>query len=168
MSDERITTTLLEGDWWYFAARIVALISENNKRRDMADLPAIQWHSAAITGGMFFEGYLETDEPPALHLTITGANGQTYVQSKAAASLADFWRAFEADITTLARTARDIRRQAFGDRFRDLLIRYYDRRAKGESPVLRQMADEAGLNYASLRQYKIKFDAERRAAMKEE
>lgn len=168
MSDEQVTTYFLDGDWWWIAGRISAIIAEDDQRRKMADQPEIQWQAAALTGGMMFEGRMESGAPPLLHLTITGASDRIYIQAKETAPFIGFWKPVQADVTALARYARDIRRSAIGETFRDVLNRYYARRMRGESPNLRVMAEEAGVNYGSLRQYKIKYDSERRKTASDE
>lgn len=49
-------------------------------------------------------------------------------------------------------------------KFEEIVELYYQRRREGENPNLRALADEYKVNYGSLRQYKMRYDAERKRA----
>lgn len=55
------------------------------------------------------------------------------------------------------------RKWAIGTTFERILDRYYEIKARGGSPNLREMARQAGVKIGSLRQAKIRYDQRRRA-----
>jgi hypothetical protein len=60
------------------------------------------------------------------------------------------------------RYVRDLQRSTTNRIFEDLLDEFYRRRASGESPKLKDMANEyeRGAHYGALRKYKMGYDAE--------
>lgn len=70
----------------------------------------------------------------------------------------DQWKQALDMLTQAAGRAKQFHYTAIGWSFQTILDRYYDLKKRGERPKLRQMAEEAGVNYGSLRQAKIAYD----------
>jgi len=74
------------------------------------------------------------------------------------------WKKRVADIIpSIGARAYSFRRVFAARTFREILGEYYARRDAGDKPNLREMARSAHVNYASLRQAKIRYDEKRRA-----
>lgn len=58
--------------------------------------------------------------------------------------------------------AYDLRRITLGHTFTEILDAYYAAKERGERPSLNAMAEFAGVNYDSLRQAKVRYDAKLR------
>jgi hypothetical protein len=73
-----------------------------------------------------------------------------------------YWRDIMRHVQRLGAYARDLRRGALSQLFTEILDDYYDRKARGESPNLRERARAAGVKEGSLRQAKVRYDQQRR------
>jgi homoaconitase/3-isopropylmalate dehydratase large subunit len=65
-------------------------------------------------------------------------------------------------IDVITRAARDIQRKRSGSKFIEILDDYYERVDRGERVKLANLAREANVNHASLRQAKVRYDAQYR------
>jgi hypothetical protein len=164
--DQAISYTVNTGDWWWLAGYIHMYAEAAANQRQLAGFPPIRWDETPVAGGIRIEGWLE--DRSVLFLQITATKRQTFISASERFPFERFWTPIINGCLNLERNARDYQRVAIGRRFEELLNDYYHRRAMGQSPNLRAMSEEYGVNYGSLRQYKIKYDRERRRLLANE
>lgn len=145
----------LPGEWWYFAGQLRAAL--DRKRGD----PDMQWTSQPTSSGCIIHVGPHPLIMSVAHFLFVGKGDSTTLIVDIIGKLPDIQPLID-DLVEMAREARDARRGAIGETFKEILDDYYQRKARGEKPNLQEMARQAGANIGSLRQYKIRYDQARR------
>lgn len=163
MSDEHRTveiTAELAGQWWYFAGMLRAIL--NRKRQDTGS-DDWQWMNNPNPGGCILDIGPRRTRALIARALFVDKDDKTFLSVRTAGGTERIFREIVDDIKKVAYEAHEARRSSIGATFKEILEAYYAARAHGERPSLRVMADDAGANYASLRQYKIRYDKTHRS-----
>ena len=145
----------LAGEWWYFAGQLRMALG--HKQGD----PDWEWFPTPTASGCIIHiGPRLTPEKIARILFVGKGGNTTLLVHTIPSNWPDVQPLID-DLVAMASEARDARRGSLGETFREILDDYYERKARGESPILRDMARRAGVNIGSLRQAKIRYDKQR-------
>lgn len=143
----------LPGSWWYFAGMVRAVIKRNGWA----------WINRPDPNGCVLR--IGPRDNPIAHIMFTsrkaGDDSETVVSVLTTANRESEFRPIVDELKAAAREAREARRSSVGATFREILDDYYARKARGERVKLKDLADSVGVNYHSLRQAKIRYDATR-------
>lgn len=145
----------LRGDWAYIAA----YISMNHLIAGLRSMPLKD-----KTGVLF---HLAANDVALLSIIITGAKGMTYITEtcKNDPDLKGLLSNIEASATVYTKYVQALQRLNRSQQFNQILDEYYRRWEDGNNTKLSELAKEYGVNYGSLRQAKIRYDAERRKSV---
>ena len=156
--DFTLNTITISADGWYVAAHLFSISRQYKNTFELRTqaLPNISIFTITLVG--------ETES--SIHITITGAQSKTYIVASvspnpAAQSIAENLIGI---LELFGRIATTYHRKDATLKFEEIVELYYQRRREGENPNLRALADEYKVNYGSLRQYKMRYDAERKRA----
>lgn len=157
----------IKADWWYVAAHLSTI---NSFMSVVAHNKKIQWKTTRGFNSVFFDGSLvdedsQFNDTPIITAILTGANREalitiTYIKHD---NIRDEVKFLREELEQFAKLAASFHRGDSSVRFRELLDDYYGQRREGGNPSLRQMADMYHVNYASLRQFKMRYDRQRKA-----
>lgn len=175
--ESRRITAEIPGEWWLLAsvmhvllhhiAHVDALLSEKEW--------LFQHTISQETPGTYRASILIEDLAPEITditemhanayavprlgiITFTGHDGTTSITVTTLAKYESYWNALIRELRETAGWVQRIRPVSISEKFDRVLAAYYAAKARGERPNLRRMADLAGVNYASLRQAKIRYD----------
>ncbi len=156
LKDYLPATLTISADWWYVAAYLFTL-TRNSKN-------TFKWETQAHPNLSVFTATLHGEEQPAIYINIIGAQHKTYVLANVKDD--QDTKAFIANILELLELfgsiAATYHRKDTRLKFGEIVELYYQRRREGENPNLRALADQYGVKYGSLRQFKMRYDAERK------
>lgn len=156
-ADEAAGYPFNTGEWWWLAGYLLSAAQEEAMWRcARGGLPPVEWKQTPLPSGIEIEGIMDGER--VLFLSITATRTQTFVTVADRFPFERFWTQIIKTCLATERHAREMHRTALTRRYEALLEDYYQRRQRLEPANLREMSEQYGVNYASLRQYKIRYD----------
>lgn len=179
MSEPKVIQQTVPGPWWTLAAVFTELAPLSlqswvhppiRRPNDIEPLEYVAVPTRTLDGCIFDlyataynEGQV-AERRSLGQISFAGNDEETTIAITPATKRdAAYWREISRSMARIATHVRRYRRAAIGQTFTEILDDYYQRKAHGESPNLREMARAAGVKYGSLRQAKIRYDQKRRA-----
>jgi hypothetical protein len=157
MSDERLTIeeTIAGDSWW-----ITAIIEHLSPPHHYSILGNI-WQATEQPklGG---DPWNEPLDLSRWEVAVRRDEASATIRVTAPAEQMKAWRWRIEQVRRIARAAQHHHRRVTGSKFEQILDDYYEIKARGGSPNLREMAVARGVKEGSLRQAKIRYDEQRR------
>jgi hypothetical protein len=153
--------TIHTDEWWWIGAILGGLLATTVQQLNKQSGEHYRWSSTSGARGITFG--VKQRSTWVFNALLTGKDGTLQITIVSNPLFTNLWRdSYFPFLEATASQARHMRRSVKGIEFHEILEEYYARRARGDRVKLKDLAERQGVNYASLRQYKIRYDAERR------
>jgi hypothetical protein len=178
--------TEMNGEWWWLvgvAVELITLVALPDELLVSGEKPSLDIRRNPMSANCYQalvrlkraapeDSYKEVPDQHAMSfigpgeggigiITLIGSGHKTTVTVNTTPTFMSYWTRLVNRLHNTTTTANIIRRTNLSERFEEILNAYYAAQMRGENPNLRKMADAAGVNYASLRQAKIRYDRKR-------
>lgn len=159
--DEIGSVAFFPGDWWWIAPIVFHSLLDEIKRGEKETEHEASGRFEGISQGCAL--IVQRNNSTIYRVKVCKKGNGTAVIVGEPPDFKGLWARHAFDISIIVNNARTFRRLALGVQFEEILDVFYAMRSKPDAPTLRQLADDARVNYGSLRQYKIGYDEKRRA-----
>lgn len=143
------------GEWWHLAGTLMADLD-----RDRAQGMAVRYYAYAQTKGVSISAYIgpvRVPSRPTAIITLRAVAAGTAVAYGTSGDDA-YWEAKYTHLKAVAQNALSVHKLVEPS-YDELVERFYRSRSQGGRRLtLRQIAEEAGVSYASLRKRKMEYD----------